>query len=127
VRFSIRPGSRGSRTKTAIQHVQAKGVADPKKPIVGSFDPVLRAPRAAATAPPSKACIASYVDRILRSPNRGDLPVQFSTKFELVTNLGTASAVGLAIPRALLVAADEAIEWRIGHVFYALVLWRSGN
>lgn len=63
-----------------------------------------------ANLPATYAQLGNYIDKILRGAKPGDLPVTQPTKFELVVNLRTAKALGLALAPSFLLRADEIIE-----------------
>jgi putative tryptophan/tyrosine transport system substrate-binding protein len=65
---------------------------------------------AAGEAPYAGLPRTDYVDKILRGAKPADLPVEQPTKFDLVVNLKTAKALGLAIQDSFLLHADEAFD-----------------
>jgi putative ABC transport system substrate-binding protein len=90
-----------------------KGARDHRVPAVYEFAEFARAGGLVAYSASIPALFeraATYVDKILKGANPADLPVEQPTKFELVVNDHAARDLGLAVPQALLLRADEKVQ-----------------
>jgi putative ABC transport system substrate-binding protein len=81
--------------------------------VMGEFKPLASAGAVMSYAPDQVDMwrrAAGYVDKIFKGAKPADLPVEQPIRFELIVNLKSAKALGLAIPESFLIRADEVIE-----------------
>ena len=96
-----------------FRKIIAEAAIKARVPCVAGWREYVTAGALASYAPDFRALFhraAFYVDRILRGARPADLPVEQPSKFELVLNAKTAKALGITIPNAVLLRADEVIE-----------------
>jgi putative ABC transport system substrate-binding protein len=96
-----------------FRKIIAEAAIKARIPCVAGWREYVNAGALASYAPDFRALFhrsAYYVDRILRGAKPADLPVEQPTKFELVVNLRTAKAIGITVPNAVLLRADEVIQ-----------------
>ena len=97
----------------AHRHLIVELATATRLPAMYAFREIIEAGGLAAYGPDlgeAAERLASQVDQVLKGAKPGDVPVQQASKFALVINIGTARALGLAIPATLLARADEVIE-----------------
>jgi putative ABC transport system substrate-binding protein len=100
-------------TTTAFRDLIVELAARYRVPVVYSFRSVVESGGLISYGPDTSDLFvraASYVDRILKGTKPNELPVQAPTKFSLAVNTKTAAAMGLTVPRSILLRADEVIE-----------------
>jgi len=96
-----------------FRKIIAEAAIKARIPCVAGWREYVTAGALASYAPDFRALFhraAFYVDRILRGAKPADLPVEQPSKFELVLNAKTARVLGITIPNAVLLRADEVIE-----------------
>jgi putative ABC transport system substrate-binding protein len=97
----------------AFQADPKTGVITTEKPAIYQWPETAEEGGLLAYGPRLLLCyrdVVSLVDKVLRGAKPAELPIEHPFKFELVVNLNTASALGLTIPSALLLSADEVID-----------------
>jgi putative ABC transport system substrate-binding protein len=102
-----------SRLMTFVRQRILQFAVQQRIPVVSGWGPWVAAGALMSYGPDLNAIVlraATYVDKILKGANPAELPVEQPTKFELMINGKTAQALGLTIPRSLLISADKVIE-----------------